>query len=240
MIWRIYLQKARNVNATGDSEKAFYYLENMMKFHPSVNGKVLYGYQLLKKGYTEKAKELFEEHILCDNRVNKKEKRNKKGVLILNRNEMLAKTNYALCLWKSGDLDGAISLLQYVSRKMRTTDLYCNLGLLYILKGDLDKALEYNLKAYDYNPESNGICDNLGYTYYMRGEYDKALEIYEEILEHKKQPAFTDCWYNYGLVLQKLGRNDEARKMYEKALEFEFTAFSNATEEDVRKVIKNL
>lgn len=240
MIWRIYLQKARNANAVGDIKKAFFYMEKMLKFNPSVNAKVLYGYYLLKKGKTNRAKEVFEKHIMCDKRVLRKEKTNKKGLKVLNRNELSAKTNYALVLWKSGDLDGAISMLEYVQSKIKTTDLYCNLGLLYALKGDLDKALQYNLKAYDYAPQGNGICDNLGYTYYLREEYDKALEIYEEIMGHEKQPGFPDCWYNYGCVLQKLQRYDEAKQMYEKALECEFTGFSNVSKEDVLKNLEQM
>ena len=63
MIWRIYLQKARNANAVGDTETAFSHMKTMLKYRPSVGAKVLYGYYLMKKNRIEEATKLFENHI---------------------------------------------------------------------------------------------------------------------------------------------------------------------------------
>lgn len=240
MIWRIYLQKARNANASGDIELAFSHLKTMLKYRPSVSAKVLYGYYLMKKNRIAEATELFEKHIMNDRRILKPEKKNKNGKIILNKDELTAKTNYALCLWKNGNIDGAIELLEYVHRKMHTTDIYCNLGYLYILKGDLKKALRYNSFAYDFSPESNGICDNLGCTYYKMGEFKKAKEIYEEIMEHEKKPSFPECFYNYGLVLTEFSEYEKAKECFETALSLEFNGFSNVTEQDVKNALRNL
>ena len=240
MIWRIYLQRARNLNAAGDIDGSFEMLEKMLKFRPSVSAKVLYGFYLLKRGRFEKAKDVFENHIMNDKRVYKKERKNKKGKIILNKNEMTAKTNYALCLWKNGNIDDAISMLEYVHRKMHTTDLYCNLGYLYILKGDMEKALRYNRFAYDFNPDSNGICDNLGLTYYRLGKFDEAREIYEEAENHEKQAKFPEFWYNYANVLLEFDEKEKAVTLLEKALQLEFDGFTNITYEMVENLLKTL
>ena len=234
------MQKARSRNALGDIEGAFFFLEKMMKYRPSVKAKVLYGFWLLKKGRETEAKTLFEERIMTDRRVNKPERKNRKGETVLNRNEMTAKTNYALCLWKNGDIDSAISLLEYVHRKMHTTDIYCNLGYLYILKGDLKKALRYNTYAYNFSPEHNGICDNLGATYYRLGEYEKAKEMYEEIFEHEKKPKFPECYYNYGLVLKELNEKEKASECFKEALKLEFDGFTSVKRQEIENALKSL
>lgn len=240
MIWRIYLQKARNENAAGNVDKAIEYMDKMLRFHPSVNAKVLFGYYLLQHGCIKKAREVFDGFVMNDRRVLKPEKRTKDGKIKLNRREMLAKTNYALLLWKEGNIDGAVRLLEAVHSKMHTTDLYCNLGFLYILQGDLDKALAYNKEAYDFSPEHNGICDNLGCTYFMRGDFEAAKEIYEEISAHKKQPSFPECYYNYGRVLAKTGDKKGAEEMFEKALSLPFNGFSNVKKEQVEAALQEL
>ena len=241
MIWRFYLQKARNANAKGNTLVAAEYMHKMLRFHPNAKAKILAGYFFLKKNRMEDAKIAFEQYILTDKKINKPEKiRKKDGKIVLNRTAMTAKINYALYLWKSGDLQKAIELLEFVHKRMRTTELYCNLGYLYILSGDLEKALKYNLKAYDYNPNHNGICDNLGYTYYTRGDFDAALDVYEEIMEHEKKPGFPECYYNYGTVLAHFGEKEKAAKQFEYALQLEFDGFSNVSEKQVRDALKNL
>lgn len=241
MIWRIYLQKARNANANGNTDLAISHLFKMLKYRPSANAKILLGYYLLKKNRINEADDVFTNHIMNDKKVNKPAKMRKKdGKIILNKTEMSAKTNYALLFWKKGELDKAIELLEYVHARMRTSDLYCNLGLMYILKGDLEKALKYNLKAYDFNPNHNGICDNLAYTYFLREEFDDALELYEEIMEHEKKPRFPECYYNYGRVLSHFGQKEKAAKQFEYALQLEFDGFSNVSRAQVEDALKNL
>lgn len=240
MIWRIYLQKARNANANGDVDTAANYLHKMLKHRPNAKAKILAGYYFLKKNRLEDAEWVFENHIMNDKKVNKAPKVKKDGTIIMNALEVQAKTNCGLLFWKKGDLDQAIEILETLYKRARTTDLLCNLGYLYILKGDLDKALEFNLKAYKFNSVHNGICDNLGYTHYMRGNFDEALEIYEEIMEHTKKPMFPECYYNYGMVLAHFGDKEKAAKQFEYALQLEFDGFSNVTYEQVENALKNL
>lgn len=240
MLWRIYLQKARNANAIGDTDTAAAYLHKMLKHRPNAKAKILAGYYFLKKNRLEEAEAVFENHIMNDKKVNKPPKVRRDGTIVMNRLEIQAKTNCALLLWKKGELDQAIEILENLYKRARSTDLLCNLGYLYILKGDLDKALEFNLKAYDFNSLHNGICDNLGYTYYMRGDFDSALDIYEEILDHPRKPMFPEYYYNYGVVLTHFGEKEEAAKQFKYALQLEFDGFSNVTRAQVEEALKNL
>jgi tetratricopeptide (TPR) repeat protein len=143
----------------------------------------------------------------------------------------LVKSNLSLVLWKKGELDAAIEILEDVMQNYKTSSTYGSLGYLLILKGDLEKALQFNLEAFDFNNRDKIIRDNLGQNYYLLGNYEKAKEIYETLVE--EAPAFPEPYFNYGLVLEKLGDTETALGMMKKALTFKFTYLSSISREEV-------
>jgi len=182
---------------------------------------VSYGYLLLKSAQPEKAEEVLK-HVL-----------NSKAE---SGDITYAKSIYALVLWKKGELDAATDMLLEVIQTYKTTSVYGSLGYLLILKGDLEKALQFNLEAYDYNSSDNIILDNLGQNYYLLGMYDKSKEIYETLME--KKPAFPEAYFNYGLLLEKLGEPEKALESMKKALECKFSYLSSIRKEDVEAKIQ--
>jgi len=177
---------------------------------------VSYGYLLLKNAEPEKAEEVLQQ-VLKSNPS--------PGDL------SYVKSILALVLWKKGDIDAAVDMLMEVIQTYKTTSVYGSLGYLLILKGDLEKALQFNLEAYDYNSSDNIIQDNLGQNYFLLGMYDKSKEIYEALLE--KKPAFPEPYYNYGLLLEKLGEREKAIESIKKALDCKFSYLSSITREEV-------
>lgn len=177
---------------------------------------VSYSYLLLKNAEPEKAEEVLQQ--------------------VLKSNPAPGDVNYAksilsLVLWKKGDIDAAVDMLLEVIQTYKTTSVYGSLGYLLILKGDLEKALQFNLEAFDYNSSDNIIQDNLGQNYYLLGMYDKSKEIYEALLE--KKPSFPEPYFNYGLLLEKLGEREKATASIKKALDCKFSYLSSITREDV-------
>ena len=85
--------------------------------------------------------------------------------------------------------------------------MYQNLGLLYIIQGNRPKALEFCLKAREYNDQDNVILDNLAEAYVLNGDYVKAEETYELLLS--REPHFPEAYYGYGFLLLKLGKDKE-------------------------------
>lgn len=144
----------------------------------------------------------------------------------------------ALVLWKKGELDPAIDMLQEVIQVYKTTSVYGSLGYLLILKGDAEEALQFNLEAYDYNSSDKIIQDNLGQCYYLLGQYDKAREIFEALLD--KAPAFPEPYYNYGLVLLELGEPEKALENMKTALSRKFSYLSSVTAKEIEAKIKEL
>ena len=61
--------------------------------------------------------------------------------------------NYAVAVYKLGDLPKAIEVLEVQNKKAESGLVYETLGYLLVEAGDFDKALEYNLKALEYDDE---------------------------------------------------------------------------------------
>jgi tetratricopeptide (TPR) repeat protein len=184
---------------------------------------VSYAYLLLKIGNADEAEALLNSTI-------------KK--YYASEDRWYAKSNLALVLWKKGDLDAAVSMLEEVIREFKTTTVYGSLGYLLILKGDLDRALEFNLEASEYNRTNAIIQDNLGQVFYLRGEYEKAYEVYDKLIP--SNPAFPEAYYNYGLVLVKRNEPGKALEAFRKASEYKLSFLSTITKEDIDKAVHEL
>ena len=58
--------------------------------------------------------------------------------------QVQVKQNYALLLWKEGNLSEAIKITEEIIEDYKNTVIYGNLGYFYILDGQKEKALEFN------------------------------------------------------------------------------------------------
>jgi tetratricopeptide (TPR) repeat protein len=184
---------------------------------------VSYAYLLLKSGRIDESETILQK--LLSSSIN-------------NDDMMFAKSNLALAVWKKGDLDGAVSILEEIMPDYTNSTIYGSLGYFYILKGDFDKALQFNLEAYEYNNTNTVILDNLGQTYHLTGQNEKALEIYKTLVA--KNPAFPEAYFNYSLVLEKLGKPELALEMAEKALNYRLTFLSTISRDDIEEKIKEI
>ncbi|HHW49661.1 MAG TPA: tetratricopeptide repeat protein [Clostridiaceae bacterium] len=208
----------------GDMDNALKWLKKSYESNKAnPHTAIPYAYLLLKSGKLDESEKVFSEIL---------------GKKLNADDRNLAKSNYALLLWKKGNLDEAVNMLEEVFKEYKTTTVYGSLGYLLILKRDLDRALEFNLEAYDYNSSNTIIQDNLGYTYYLRGEYDKAAEIYEKLLA--SNPTFPEAYYNYGLVLVKMGEPAKALEFMEKSLNYRLTFLSTITREEIEGKIEEV
>lgn len=218
----IFIIIASRNYSLGKTELALKWFKRAYDTHKAnVRSSVSYAYILLKNADLTKAEQILQKLL--------KENPN-------NQNTPTIKSIMALVLWKKDDLDAATVMLQEVIETYKTTSVYGSLGYLLILKGDLEKALQFNLEAYEYNSTDKIILDNLGQNYYLMGMYDKAKEIYEPLIE--KAPSFPEPYYNYGLVLEKLGEPEAALDMMKKALDYRFSYLTSISKEEVELKIQ--
>lgn len=219
-----YVVKANRRYDAGEKEEAlkFYKKAAKMRMSPT-KVKIMYGFLLLKTGHLDEAdKELT---ALMKGKLTNEEK-------------WKAKLYYAIVVWKKGDLNKAIELLEEVHENYRCTLVYQTLGLLLNLSGKLQNAIKYNKEAYDYNDDDSLILDNLGQNYYLLNQNDKAYEIYKKLFE--KEPKFPEAYYNYALVLLKNGQKEEAIEKLNQALKQNFTFLTTVSKEDIKAKLKEL
>ncbi|HZJ58469.1 MAG TPA: tetratricopeptide repeat protein [Clostridia bacterium] len=183
-----------------------------------------YGVLMLREGNFAKAKELFST-VLTDLPAKEEHK-------------TMAKMNISLAYWKLGDIDVAVEMLEEVHRKHRSGKVYGTLGYLLIQKGDLERALEYNLEALDYDEDDPVILDNLGQIYYKMGQVNKAKDFFERAEEEKDDQAVT--LYYLGIIYSREGSTEKAREKLNKALTCNITPLSAITHGDIEKALGDL
>jgi len=104
-----------------------------------------------------------------------------------------------------------------------------NIGIIYQIKGELDKALEYYGKALQLDEELGSKAGmaadlgNIGNAYQTKGEFDKALEYYGKALKLNEElgskAGMAADLGNIGNVYQIKGELDKALEYYGKALQ---------------------
>ncbi len=150
-----------------------------------------------------------------------------------------AETTYALILWKRGQLDEAIELLETaLSESFRTSNLYASLGYMLLEKENLQRAMEVNVEAYDYDDDNTVILDNFATTYLRHGELEKAERIYEQLM--KKSPHFPEAYYGYAQLLIAQDREREALDVMDQALSQDFSFLSTVTREQIEQARQRL
>lgn len=222
---QIYAIKANTAYQKGAIDEATALLHKAYKTgNAKANIVTTYGYILLKYAKLEDAISIFKEQLASSK---------------LSDNERYSvKSNYALALWKKGELDNAISISEEIIGHYKNTSIYGSLGYLYILKGNLEKALEFNLQAYDYNSTSGVILDNLGQTYFLMDNIEKAEEIFKKLIS--LNPKFPEAFYDYALLLEKKGDTEKCIEMLKNALLYKTNYLSAITTEEIEKKLSEV
>lgn len=218
----IYVFIGKMHYSRGNTEKALEWFNRAIKTGKAKPKSVIsYAYLLLKTGNINDSEKILNNLL---------------ATRLETEDVMIAKSNLALCIWKRGQIDNAVEMLEDIIKDFKTSTVYGSLGYLLLLKGDIDKALEFNLEAYEYNSSNKIICDNLGQAYYLKGEFDKALELYTRLIA--ENPSFPEAYYNYGLVLMQKNEVEKALENFRKAQSYKITFLSTVTSEEIEEKIK--
>jgi len=232
----IFAYFARVQYGGGKRTKALRMMRRADKLGPMSSGnRILYAYLALRLGNPDEAYRILNEVYIGARKVRKADKRNDQ--------KQRAKAMLALVYWKNGELDTAIEMLEEVFEDFKNTNVYENLGLLLVLKAKdfpefRQKALDFNLAAYEYNDTDNVIVDNLAEAYAVSGDLQKARETYEKLLE--RDPAFPEAYYGYGRILIALGEKEKGIEFLKKALGFDFSFLSILKRDEVEELVEKL
>ena len=152
--------------------------------------------------------------------------------------KLLAKSHHALILMKTGREDEALEELLEIFPTYKNSTMYGSIGYLYILKGDMEKALEFNKEAYEYNSDDAVILDNMVQLYNILGDGETAFSFAEKLMA--KNPAFIEAYYNAALAAKGVGKTDLAKEYLEKTENLKTTFLSNVSHEDIKKLSEEL
>ena len=216
--------KAYRAYAVKNKEKAINWFEKGYKHGMNVKQKVTFSYYLLREGKTERAEEVL--GSILGFGAAKPEERN------------LAKSHHALVLMKTGREEEALEELLEIFPTYRNSTIYGSIGYLYILLGDMQKAEEFNLEAYDYNSDDKVILDNMVQLYNKLENAQKAFEFAEKLME--KKPTFVEAYYNAAIAAKGVGKYGVAREYLERTEGMETTFLSNVSHDDIKKLLEEL
>ncbi len=101
----------------------------------------------------------------------------------------------ALSIWKQGGLHRAIEIYEALLNDKDSILIYETLGYLLICAKNYKKALEFNLKAFEFNNTSERIKCNLATSYYYAGHEKEAVKLYKELIADYAN--FPEPYYYY-------------------------------------------
>lgn len=151
---------------------------------------------------------------------------------------------YSIYEWKTGQIDAAIETIGRAGAYKMNGTVYGTLGMFWVDKarqtGDYQAALDFNLKALDYDDEDAATLDNLGQLYEAMAEAegpgekadayrDQAIEYYRRAY-HQKPRQITTLYYLARLFHQK-GDDTRARKLLSGRETLYFSAVCPVTRE---------
>ena len=147
--------------------------------------------------------------------------------------------NYAVCVYRMGEMQKGIDLLERQHQKSSSGLIYETLGYLYVEAGDAEKALAYNTEALDYDDEDPITLDNMGQTYYrLLGDKAKAKEYFDKA--HELKPTQIDTLYFLAQYDIEAGDKAAAKEKLEKALEGRFSPLNYANKEKIEALVATL
>src|SRR5262249_21774838 len=87
-------------------------------------------------------------------------------------------------------------------------------------KQKLDEALTLIIKAHKMEPTAAHIVDSLGWVYYQQGDFKSALEqLKQAVALMQPSPEAAEIYEHLGDAYDKLGRREEARQAWTKAVD---------------------
>lgn len=200
----------------GEREKAMQWLDRAYKMGMKFNEKMTYAYYLLREGRTDKCEEVLS--AILGFRGSKPEERNR------------AKSTHALLLLKKGRVYEAVEELEEIFPNYRTTAVYGSLGFAYLIQGNMQKAQDFNMEAYDFNADDAVILDNVLQTHAKCGRFTEAYEISIKLME--KNPTFREAYYDTAVVEYQLGKTEDALSHLRHALTIP-TSFLTTVSDDI-------
>ncbi len=146
-----------------------------------------------------------------------------------------AQQDLSIAFWKSGDLPGALAIMENMLKEYEFFNLafYTTLGFYYAEIGDYDNAFKYTNLALEQDDSHGPAYDNLGQIYYRMGDYEEAEAMFHKALELK--PGMVDSAFYLGLLAEKQGDDEAARTFFQAAARYKINGMNTVSPEQVKE-----
>ena len=144
----------------------------------------------------------------------------------------------AILDWKRGNPKRAVADLESLAEEFRNTTLFGALGSLLIAEGSIEKALRFNLEAFDFDPHDSVIADNLARTRLLRRENEQAEEILDAVLD--REPMTPEPFLNKAIILESRSEIEEAAQMVHRARKYAYSYLSYFRPEEIEELCERI
>ncbi|MGL6175322.1 MAG: tetratricopeptide repeat protein, partial [Cellulosilyticaceae bacterium] len=219
-----FSSKANIAYQKKEIEKSFELYEKAIAFaNCPTMVRIVYAYRLISEGNVAKSSQILS--TLDPMGMNENEKFNYNAT-------------HAIIVWKQGSLHRAIEIFEALLNDKESLLIYETLGYLILCSRNYQKALNFNLKALEFNDTSQIVRDNLAGSYYYLGYHKKAAKIYKSLIEENVN--FPEPYYYYALILNEREKYKSALKYLGMALEKKESKLSELTHQEIQYMIDEI
>ena len=142
-------------------------------------------------------------------------------------------------------LDEAVTTWKYLLEKFpKNTSLLNNIAYLLAEDGrELDLASEYAKRAVEASPDNPDSLDTYAYVLYKNNRFEEAAEqAHASLQQYEALQAYAtaEVYQHLGMIMEELGKKNEAVEAYEKALELEDNSISQEGIEQINDALRRL
>ena len=187
----------------GDHQKAFDYFQKVTKLQPELSTAWrLLGMANEKLGKLEDAQKSYLKTIELD------------------KNNTNALFNLGILIDNQGDHQKAFDYFQKVTKlQPEWSEAWRLLGMANEKLGKLEEAKQSFLKAIELDKNNTNALINLGILFASQDDYQKTIKYIQKVT--KLQPEWSEAWRLLGMANEKLGKLEEAKQNFLKAVELD-------------------
>ncbi len=115
-----------------------------------------------------------------------------------------------ICALRQKESARAQQIYQELARLWPRPEVWNNLAVVELERGQVDAALRDLLRALEHTDSDPDVLFNYGYALWRRGDFEGAVKPLQQLV--RRQPTDAEAQYLLGRSLRQLGRPEEAQK----------------------------
>jgi protein O-mannosyl-transferase len=115
-------------------------------------------------------------------------------------------------IWQSSERLWRHALSVTENTHFRASVAHNNLGVVLMLQGQLDDAIQHFRRSLAINPVSSDAYNNLGHSFFRKTQWSESAKYYRQAIQI--DPSDAQAYYNLGNALTRNNRPDEALRAY--------------------------